>query len=496
MSNGLNINDVVNVTVNLQPTAAAGRNFGNMMILGSSSVIDVKERYRLYSTLAAVGVDLGTNSSEYAAATRYMGQSPAPANVYIGRWAQSATSGILHGGPMTAAQQATSVWSAITTGSLKIGFNGSAAVAYPTLNFSAATNMNAVAAVINTAIAALGTCVWNSTYNRIDITSTMTGATAAVSFATAPGAGTDVGPLLNLYAANGASTVAGIAAETLLTAVNTIANMSNDWYGLYCADVVNAVTSDYQAVAGFIEAASPSRMFGVTTQDANCLVSGNTTNLVYLLNNAKFTRSFTQYSSLDPQAAVSEFGRFLTVDPTGQNTTITMKFKQEPGVLAETLTESQNSALMAIYGNVFVNYANSTAIVQNGTTAAGYYIDEIWGTDWLQNYVQTTVYNLLYGSPTKIPQTDAGLAQIVGAVIQAVQQGVTNGLIAPGVWTGPNMGTLLTGQTLTMGFYVYVPPISSQTQAQRQARIAPPIQVAVKLAGAIHQANVILNINR
>lgn len=497
MSQGLNINDIVNVSVNLSPVAAQGRNFGNMMIVGTSNVIDVVQRFRYYTTLSQVGTDFGNNSQEYAAAARFFGQSPTPPSLYIGRWASTATAGILHGGSLTPAQQLIAPWNAITTGAFKIGFNGVAPILYSTLNFSGATTMNAVAAIINTAIAAVGTCVWNAVYGRFDVTSLVTGVTSAVSYATAPGAGTDISGLLCLTAATGAQVpVPGQIAESLLSAVQALAVKSNDWYGLYNADVVTAVTADYIAVATFIEAATPSRMFGITTADQNTLIPGNTTNVAYQLNQAKYQRTFAQYSSLDAQAAVSEFGRFLTVDPTGTNTTITMKFKQEPGVLAETLTEDQASALIAINCNVFVNYNNSTAIVQNGTVASGFYIDEIWGTDWLQNYTQTNVFNLLYNSTTKIPQTDAGVSQIVTTVTAAMQQGVLNGLLAPGIWNGPNVGSLLTGQTLPMGFYVYAPPIALQTSAERAARKSPPIQVCVKLAGAIHSVNVIISVNR
>ena len=44
------------------------------------------------------------------------------------------------------------------------------------------------------------------------------------------------------------------------------------------------------------------------------------------------------------------------------------------------------------------------------------------------------------------------------------------------------------------GFYVYTSPVSAQSQADRAARKAPPMQIAGKLAGAVHTANVVVNI--
>ena len=128
--------------------------------------------------------------------------------------------------------------------------------------------------------------------------------------------------------------------------------------------------------------------------------------------------------------------------------------------------------------------------------ANGYFFDEIQGTDWLQNYIQTAVYNLLYTSNTKIPQTDAGINLILTTVSQCLDQAVTNGLVAPGVWNAAGFGALQQGQTLTKGYYVYAPPVATQSQADREARKAPVIQCAIKLAGAVHFADVIINVNR
>ncbi|EOV4147137.1 DUF3383 family protein, partial [Yersinia enterocolitica] len=75
-------------------------------------------------------------------------------------------------------------------------------------------------------------------------------------------------------------------------------------------------------------------------------------------------RTLVQYSSASPYAAASIFGRAFTVNFNGNNTTITLKFKQQPGITAESLEQSQANALKAKNCNVFVNYDNDTAIIQ------------------------------------------------------------------------------------------------------------------------------------
>ncbi len=381
MPQGLPVSNVVNVDVIMSPTAATGRNFGALLILGPSEVIPITERIRLYSAVEDIGTDFGVTSEEYKAATVFFSQSPAPTQVYVGRWAK-------------------------TIGTAETG-----------------------------------------------------------------------------------------TPETLLQAVNAALQFTN-WYGLGIAHTDALADADVLSVATAIESASVSRILAVTTQDPDTLVTATTTDLASKLKAGSYGRTFCQYSSSSKYAALSAFGRAFTVNFNGNNTTITLKFKQEPTVTYETLTTAQAAALDAKDANVFVYYANDTAIIQQGVMSNGDFFDERHGLDWLQNHVQTNLFNLLYTSTTKIPQTDAGNTRIMTNVEQSMGQAVTNGLVAPGVWNGGSIGQLSPGDTLTKGYYVYMAAISSQAQSDREARKSVPVQVACKLAGAIHFADVLINVVR
>lgn len=381
MLQGLPVSNVVNVDVIMSPTAATGRNFGALLILGPSEVIPVTERIRLYSAVEDIGTDFGVTSEEYKAATVFFSQSPAPTQVYVGRWAKTI------------------------------------------------------------ATAETGT------------------------------------------------------PETLLQAVNAVLQFTN-WYGLGIAHTDALVDADVLSVATAIESASVSRILAVTTQDPDTLVTATTTDLASKLKAGSYGRTFCQYSSSSKYAALSAFGRAFTVNFNGNNTTITLKFKQEPVVTYETLTTAQAAALDAKDANVFVYYANDTAIIQQGVMSNGDFFDERHGLDWLQNYVQTNLFNLLYTSTTKIPQTEAGITRLLTNVEQSMDQAVSNGLVAAGIWNGGPIGQVSPGDTLTKGYYVYANPLTTQAQADREKRKAPLIQVACKLAGAVHFADVQINVVR
>jgi len=381
MPQGLPVSNVVNVDVIMSPRAAAGRNFGALLILGSSTIIPVSERIRLYASAEDIGNDFGLDSPEYQAATVYFSQSPTPQEVYIGRWAKT-------------------------------------------------------------------------------LATTESGET-----------------------------------ETLTEAVNAVLQYTN-WYGLGVADSEAIDDAEWLTVASALESASLSRILAVTVSDPQTLDVASTTDLASRLKAAKYARTFVQYSTSSRYAALSAFSRAFTVNFNGSNTTITLKFKQEPGITYEALTVNQAAALDAKNCNVFVYYQNDTAILQQGVMANGDFFDERHGLDWLQNYVQTNLFNMLYTSTNKVPQTDAGVTRLLANVEQSMDQAVTNGLVAPGIWSGGPVGQLASGETLTKGYYVYAQPLAEQAQADREARKAPLIQVACKLAGAVHYADVQINVVR
>ncbi len=290
-----------------------------------------------------------------------------------------------------------------------------------------------------------------------------------------------------LYIANISST------STLMQRVNDLASASGDWYGLALAMTNAPTVSDIVTTATIIEALSPFRTFWVTTGDANTLVSTSTTDLAYELNQANVSRTWCQYSSASPYASVSAFARIATVDYSGTNTTLTLKFKDEPDVTSEKLTSAQYAVLKAKKCNVFAQFQNGYSIIIEGYMADGTWADTRIGVDAYQNGLQTAGFNLLYSS-TKIPQTDAGMATIKATYDLESQTYVTNGLFAPGVWTGPAFGALKTGDTLNDGYYIYCPSVSSQSAADRAARKAVVMQIACKLAGAVHSSNVLVNV--
>ena len=185
---GLSPTRIINVGVNLAPTGAALPNLSTLLLLGTSTVIDVVQRMRNYTTLPQVAADFGTAAQEYLGAQAWFGQTPQPQSLAIGRWAQAAAAGQLIGGPVSATNQLIATWTAITTGTLSININGAGVQAITGLTFAAQTNLNGVASIIQTALRAVGTggytlatVTWNPGTQNFVISSGTTGTASTPS---------------------------------------------------------------------------------------------------------------------------------------------------------------------------------------------------------------------------------------------------------------------------------------------------------------------------
>lgn len=243
-----------------------------------------------------------------------------------------ATAGTLTGAQLNASEQRIDNFSAVTDGALKITIDG-VAKNITAVDLSAVTTLDEVATAI-TAKLASAVVTWNAVTSHFLITSSSTGATSVVGIPTAAGAGTDLAPLMGIDAASKPVAVNGTAAQSgsATPSVSAALNYSADWYGLVIADKT-MTDQDHLDVAALIGSASDSRVYGVTTADSKVLSATDATDIASKMKAAGYGRAFCQYSQV-PYAAASAFGRAFTVNFLGNNTTITLKFKQEPGTAA------------------------------------------------------------------------------------------------------------------------------------------------------------------
>jgi hypothetical protein len=177
------------------------------------------------------------------------------------------------------------------------------------------------------------------------------------------------------------------------------------------------------------------------------------------------------------------------------NSAFTLKFKRLVGVAVDPLTEAQVSDAAAVNANVYINRGATYDMFEQGTMADGTWFDEMLNLDMMSNYIQLDVIDLLTKT-TKVPQTESGIAQIINSFAPTLNKFVIIGFLAPGMWTAPGFLELETGDPIETGYLVLHEAIDDQSVADREARICPPIYIALKLAGAIHSVVIQINVNR
>lgn len=490
MPSGLNVARLINIQASLAPLAAAAPGYGVLLIIGDSGRID---EIQSYTSIDEVLEDFELNDPEYEAAALYFGQSPRPRLLQIAPFAGAAIAGKLRGGGLSAGQKALANFTAIDDGAFTIEVDGAEQTA-DGLDFSGAANLNAVAALITAGLVG-ASCAWDGT--RFTVTSATTGALSTVGFATEAGAGTELFEILRLNDP-AATEIPGVAAGTPVAAVIAHAAASGVWYAGMFASGVMPTDDQCVAIAEYIQGtgASLPRIFGFTNANEAMLDGDDETDLAFRLKAREYDRSCVLFSRDNAFAFASFAGRAFSVDFTADDSTITMAYKRLPGVLPETLTETEAQALETKRANVYVNYNNGKAIVQFGVMSGEAYFDERHELDWFVGTLQNAIFNRLYQAKRKIPQTNAGMHELVNVASSVCAMARKNGMIAGGQWNADGFGTLEFGSPLPTGSYIYAPLMEDQDQAEREQRIAPTMQIALKLAGAVHRANVIVDVNR
>lgn len=297
--------------------------------------------------------------------------------------------------------------------------------------------------------------------------------------------------------------------ETALEAFTACRVVHSEWY---VGVVLGALESEIIEIAAYTEACEPSTTFFYTTSNPNVLKKTlqpvgddmqEVEDIFMFLQARKYRRTLGLYCGQadTPDAVVAVMGYAMGANTGNADSAFTLAYKYLPGVKTDDLSNTQVEYIVGSKtktghnGNVYITRAEDYDILQQGYMADKTSFDEILNLDMLKNEITLNVMDLLYKNK-KIPQTVAGMTSICGVIERACDEFVSNGFIAPGKWNGAKCLSLQTGDYLSAGYIVQHDSIDDQPQADREARIAPPIYVCIKLAGAIEFVTVEVNVDR
>ena len=183
--------------------------------------------------------------------------------------------------------------------------------------------------------------------------------------------------------------------------------------------------------------------------------------------------------------------RGLSTNFDGDKTTATMQLKEIVGFVADNGIDQTLYSLCNQNGvDCLVNLSGLAKVISNG---ANNYFDEIYIQIALKIRLQIAGFNALATLQTKIPQTEEGMTFLKSAYIKVIKTFKENGAVDKGEWTGiASFGDPedFKRNIREQGYYILSKLISQQSQIDRNKRKAPLIQIAVKMAGAIHTSEV------
>jgi len=182
----------------------------------------------------------------------------------------------------------------------------------------------------------------------------------------------------------------------------------------------------------------------------------------------------------------------------GADTALTMNLKQLTGIKPDRNINSTYYNLAKQNGvDIYATTEGLSVVYSNDN---GYYTDDATNLLWVKKALEVAGFNYLRKTNTKIPQTEVGMVGLKNAYENVCSQGVRNGVIGVGLQWNDSIpfGDVEDFQRNIQekGYYIYSIPIAEQNQAEREQRIAPVVQIAIKLSSAIHSSNVIVQIQR
>lgn len=278
--------------------------------------------------------------------------------------------------------------------------------------------------------------------------------------------------------------------ETAVQAVTACRQSNSEWY---VATICGAEKSDIIAVAGYIESAKPDSAYFYNTSDSD-VKAGTSGNVMEILKGKSIHRTLGQHSA-DENAIVAIMGYAMGANKQTSDSSYTLAYKKEIGIQTDPLTSIEVTVIKNLNGNVYINRGSVYNVFEEGTMADGTFFDELLNLDMLTNNLQTAVVNA-FTSESKAPQTDPGMDKMLNYLTEPLEKAKKIGFIAPGVWKTAGVLSVKTGDTLPRGYIILADSIDEQPQEDREKRIAPPIYVLAKLAGAIHHASIGVYVNR
>ena len=278
--------------------------------------------------------------------------------------------------------------------------------------------------------------------------------------------------------------------ESPVQALDALLEKTEDFYGVALADTQTdaEVLALNTHIAGLDK---PLILFHAITGTASAAVASGS--LLDQLHSASSRRVIATLSSAVSDAG-AVMGTAMGLQAAHAASSFALCYKPVGGMQPIDLTQAQVDAIEDLGGNVYVTRGRTHTLLEKGSTPSGYRYDEILYLDMIAEDLQNAAVALLTDNTDKLPQTDDASAQFMNA-FTSILAGYTNrGILATAPWRGPATGRISPGDFIENGFRLWAESYDNQSDAEREAHKAMPIQVALTLAGSLESIVITVNV--
>lgn len=462
----LPLSDIVQVNIAVAPTLAPLAGFGELLFLTSDqsdlNVISTGERIRKFGSLKEVQDAMPQGSECIRGATAFYSQTPQPKHFTVGVMSTVDTAAQIVGG----SHSDIDTLKTISNQKMKFLVDNTGFTA--TVTFTGKNSLDEIATTLQTALRGATkdsgevnggtTSNMTATYSggRFVVSSGTKGNDSHITYMTDVNENSkslpqpkfdlpleqdisvrtpaDAAAMLGLTQATAMRIVDGSGSETVSSALSLCADVSNSFIGVTLSKTMrdsSTYVSGADGAAMWCQASK--KIFLNTTNDYRILnLNTQAGTIAKELKDKSLGYTITTFSNNeDEYPSCSLFGRISTVNYEGTATTITLKFKKLPTVTVLKLTTPQKVAMDSLYVGGFMSFGGNYMYAES-RMANGGWLDSVHGLLWLENRIQVDVFNVIYGTTTKIPYNDTGINMVVQKVTAALEQARTNGLISAG----------------------------------------------------------------
>lgn len=391
-----------------------------------------------FANAESVGAYFGTSSEEYKRASAYFSfiskSITSPPRMSFARWVSAPIAPMIVGDTI---EKSLSTFTPITAGTLSI-LSGSATVAVGPLDFSAAVDLVAVSAIIQTALQAsadpqlaTATVQFNTNTQQFTLTGATPGSGSLSAIAT--GLETDISDELG-WTTGGTILVAGQGAQTAATAIGGSSDISNNFGSfVFCTPGTPMTNDDIKAVAEWTDLQNNLFLYSLSTPLANLqtlfdLIKGYSGVAINILSTTQ-ANDYIEQSPCEILAATDYDA------PNSSQNYMFYQFPKRNITVSDDNTANTVDKARGNYIGVTQSAGQQIAFYQRGILCGGSQaavdMNTFANEMWLKSAFTAAFMSLFLNVP-EVPADPVGEAMLLGVMNPVITQAKVNGAISAG----------------------------------------------------------------